>query len=87
MSVERIVMNKRASLALGDSKMKRHKEVETLKTLSKRDHLPTQSREHSLIHVYLRVSSKPELDRAPAIPFSDCGRLVTLRVADVSMMQ
>jgi hypothetical protein len=36
-SVERMVMNKRASLTLGDSKMKRHKEVETLRTSNKRN--------------------------------------------------
>jgi len=35
----------------------------------------------------LRVSGKPELNRTPAIAFGDCGRLMTLRVADVSMLQ
>lgn len=85
MSVERIVMNKRASLTLGDSKMRRHNEVEILK--KHQTNTTTRPREHILIHVHLRVSGKPELNRAPAFPFSDCGRFITFNMADVSILQ
>lgn len=78
-------MNSRASLTLGDSNMKRHKEVETLKVRSSNNGV-ARSRTYSLIHVYLRVSSKPEFDRSFTLSFSNSGGLVLLRAADISVL-
>jgi len=84
-SVESMVMNNRASLTLGISNMKRHKEVETLETRSLNNGV-ARSRTYSLIHVHLGVSSKPEFDRSFTFSFSNRGGLMLLRVADISMM-
>jgi hypothetical protein len=78
-------MNNRASLTLGDSNMKRHKEVETLEVRSSNNGVAC-SRTYSLIHVHLRVSSKPEFDRPFTLSFSNGGGLVLLRVSDISMV-
>ena len=65
MSVERIVMNKRASLTLGDSKMKRHNEVETLKTSSKRDH-PSKENTYSYMSTCVFPASQSSIGPRPS---------------------
>ena len=86
--VERMVMNDKASLALGDSNMIRHNEVEILEVIDQRRESFTTvvySR-YSLIHIYLLVLSKPEFDCTLSITLSDRGGLVTLRATDISMV-
>ena len=84
-SVESMVMNNRASLTLVDSNMKRHKEMEILYVRSSNNGV-ARSRTYSLIHVQLRVPSKPELDRPITLSFSNGGGLVLLRVTDISVV-
>lgn len=78
-------MNNRESLALGDSNMKRHNEVETLQVRSSNNGV-ARSRISLLIHVHLRVSSKPEFDWPSTISLSDRRGIVLLRVVGVSMV-
>jgi hypothetical protein len=80
-----MVMNNRASLTLGDSNMKRHKEMEILEDRSSNNGV-ARSRTYSLIHVHLRVSGKPEFDRPITLSFSNGGGLVLLRVTDISVV-
>ena len=78
-----MVINNKVLLSLGDSNMIRHNEVEILKAVNQRRNSFTTD---SLIHVHLLVLSKPELNRTFPLSFSDRGGLVTLRVADISMV-
>jgi hypothetical protein len=78
-----MVMNNNESLAFGDWNMIRHNEVEILEDIKQRR---ARSRTYSLIHVHLLVPSKPEFDRPFSLLFSNRGGLMTLRVADISMV-
>lgn len=75
-SVDKIVMNSKASLALGVSKNKRLNEVATLDH-SNYDHT-TEDKTNSLIHVRFYVVGQPDLEGAFTGSWSDGGRSLSL---------
>jgi hypothetical protein len=77
-------MNKFVSLTVGDTKINRRNEVETLGIIKECN--PSSTSRHLLIHVYFLIFSKPEFNRTFALSVSDHGCLLTFAAVDVSMM-